>query len=415
MVVVGHWLMAAPYMDEGRLSLRNDMLQVAPWTQWLTWLLQVMPLFFIVGGYANAVSWQAAQRSGAGYGAWIAGRLQRLVKPTVPLLAFWTGLAVLGHLLGVSDELIRVGSQFAMIPTWFLAVYVLVIVFAPVTHALWRRYGMSSFWALVLGAVCVDTIGLSGLLPPIRWVNYLLVWLSVHHLGYLWYDGRLAGPSRALPWALAGFAMLLFLVTLADYPVSMITVPGEEESNSRPPTIALLALGALHAGIVLSFEERARRWLRGVRPWAATVLVNGSIMTLYLWHVSVLVLVVGLAWWLGGIGLRPLPNSGAWWATRPLWIGLLFAILLPLVAALGRFEQEARATRAGAPPPAWQSVLGAVAVCAGLTALSIGGIGAPNLLGIRVAIVTVTFLGAFLVAGRLALPGSRGPAKPRPA
>ena len=40
-VVLGHWLMAAPYMDEGRLSLRNDMLQVAPWTQWLTWPLQV--------------------------------------------------------------------------------------------------------------------------------------------------------------------------------------------------------------------------------------------------------------------------------------------------------------------------------------------------------------------------------------
>jgi hypothetical protein len=160
---------------------------------------------------------------------------------------------------------------------------------------------------------------------------------------------------------------------------------------------------------VLSFEERARRWLRSVRPWAATVLVNGSIMTLYLWHVSVLVLVVGLAWWLGGIGLRPLPNSGAWWSTRPLWIGLLFAILLPLVAALGRFEQEAR-TREGAPPPAWQSVLGAVAVCAGLTALSIGGIEAPGVLGIRVVIVMVTFVGALLVAGRLA-----PPPKPRPA
>ena len=268
------------------------MLQVAPWTQWLTWLLQVMPLFFIVGGYANAVSWQAAQRSGAGYGVWISGRLQRLVKPTVPLLIFWTALAIVGHRLGASDELIRVGSQFAMIPTWFLAVYVLVLVFAPATHTLLRRYGMSSFWGLVLGAVCVDAIGLGGAFPAIRWANYGLVWLAVHHLGYLWHDGRLAGPARALPWALAGFTVLIFLVTLACYPVSMISVPGEEESNSRPPTIALPALGALHGGLVLSLEERARRWLHGIRPWAATVLVNGSIMTLYLWHVSVLVLVV---------------------------------------------------------------------------------------------------------------------------
>jgi hypothetical protein len=28
----------------------GDMLEFAPWTQWLTWSFQVMPLFLIVGG-----------------------------------------------------------------------------------------------------------------------------------------------------------------------------------------------------------------------------------------------------------------------------------------------------------------------------------------------------------------------------
>jgi hypothetical protein len=398
-VVVGHWLMAAPFVQEGELSLRNDMLHVAPWTQWLTWVLQVMPLFFIVGGYANAISWEAAQRSGAGYGAWIAGRLQRLVRPTVPLLAAWTLLAVVAHRLGGSPELVRVGSQFALIPTWFLAVYVMVVVFAPGTHWLWRRFGMSSFWALALAAVIVDALGLAGGWSGVRWANYAFVWLAVHHLGYLWRDGRLAGPARSLPWALGGFTVLIFLVTVASYPVSMISVPGEEASNSRPPTIALLALGALHAGLVLALEDRARHWLRRLRPWAATVLVNGTIMTLYLWHVTVLVLVVGLAYWLGGSGLGLPPNGAAWWATRPLWIALLLAVLLPFVAVFGRFEERARA-QADAPPPAWQSVAGALAVCGGLTALAI-----------RVWIVLVTFVGAVLVAG-VALPG-RGRATSR--
>ena len=397
-VVVGHWLMAAPFVKEGELSLSNDMLHVAPWTQWLTWGLQVMPLFFIVGGYSNAVSWEAAQRSGAGYGPWIAGRLQRLVQPTVPLLAAWTLLAVVAHRLGASPEMIRVGSQFALIPTWFLAVYVMVVVVAPATHALWRRFGMSSFWALALGAVIVDAVGLAGGWPGMRWVNYAFVWLAVHHIGYLWKDGRLAGPARALPWALAGLAVLIVLVSVASYPVSMISVPGEEASNSRPPTIALLALGAFHAGLVLALEDRARRWLRRPRPWTATVLVNGTIMTLYLWHVTVLVLVVGLAYWLGGIGLGLAPNSAAWWATRPVWILLLLAMLLPFVAGFGRFEQRAR-VRTDAPAPAWQSVAGASAVCGGLTVLALGGIGAPGALGIHFWIVLLTFAGSALVAG----------------
>src|SRR5512134_232674 len=88
-VVCGHWLMAAPSVSGGEFSL-SDMLHVAPWSQWLTWLFQVMPLFFIVGGYSNAASWEAAQRAEQGYAAWIAGRLQRLVLPIVPLLVVWT-------------------------------------------------------------------------------------------------------------------------------------------------------------------------------------------------------------------------------------------------------------------------------------------------------------------------------------
>ena len=396
--MIGHWLMAAPFMKAGELSLSNDMLQVAPWSQWLTWVLQVMPLFFIVGGYSNAVSWESAQRSGAGYGTWVAARLQRLVQPVVPLFVVWTLMAVVAHWFGVRPEVIRLGSQFALIPTWFLAVYVMVAVVSPGTHALWRRFGMTSFWGLALGAVIVDALGMGGGLREIRWANYAFVWLAVHQIGYMWRDGRLASPARALPWALGGLAVLIFLVAVASYPVSMISVPGEEVSNSRPPTVALVALGALHAGLVLAVEDRARRWLRRPRLWTASVLVNGTIMSLYLWHVTVLVLAVGLAYWLGGIGLGLSPNSSAWWATRPLWIALLLAALLPFVAAFGRFERLAR-VRSESPPPAWQSVAGAIAVCMGLTAVALGGIGGAGPFGVRLGILTVTFAGAVFAAG----------------
>ena len=405
-VVFGHWLMAAPSVGGGGFTL-SDMLKVAPWSRWLTWLFQVMPVFFIVGGYSNAASWEAARRSGQDYAAWIAGRLQRLVRPILPLLLVWTVLGLVAHQIGVRPELIRVGSQAALIPTWFLAVYVMVVVVAPATHWLWRRWGMKSFWAMVLGAVVVDAVGFTTAYSEVRWANYAFVWLAVHHMGYLWWDGRMAG-ARALPWALGGLAALFFLVTVADYPVSMISVPGEEVSNSRPPTLALLGLGAFHAGIVLALEAPARRWLRRARPWTATVLVNGTIMTLFLWHVTVLVLVVGLAYLLGGIGLGLAPNSGAWWATRPLWIALLFLILLVFVAGFGRFEQLARA-RSASLPPAWQSVAGAIAVCGGLAVLALGGIGAPGLLGIRTGALLLSFAGAALVAG-VRLPGPRAAA-----
>ncbi len=394
-VVIGHWLMAAAHTDSGSLEL-DDMLGVSPWTQWLTWAFQVMPLFFIVGGYANAVSWESARRKRQGYGLWVATRLRRLVGPVVPLLIVWSAMATVAHHLGVHPEMIRVGSQVALIPTWFLAVYVMVVVAAPATHRMWRRFGVASFWALALGAVAVDAIAFANELRALRWANYAFVWLGVHQLGYLWRDGRIAGVGHALLWAAGGLAVLVLLVGVAGYPVSMITVPGEAVSNSRPPTLALLALGALHGGLVFAAEAPARRWLQRLGPWTATVLVNGAIMTLYLWHVTVMALMIGLANLLGGLGLGLAPGTPSWWATRPLWIALLACVLSVFVALFGRFEQGARASSA-APLAAWRGVLGAAGVCGGLATLALNGIGADNALGIRIGSVLIALAGAALI------------------
>jgi hypothetical protein len=396
-VVIGHWLMAAAFVSSGQLQL-GDMLHLAPWTQWLTWAFQVMPLFFVVGGYSNGISWEAARRDGRGYGIWIATRLKRLVGPMVPLLVVWSVMAMIAHRLGTHPQMIKVGSQAALIPTWFLAVYIAVVITAPVTHWSWRRFGMASFWALVLGAVVVDTVAFTTESPGLRWANYAFVWLGVHHLGYLWRDGKIDGPGRALLWASAGLGLLIFLVAAASYPVSMITVPGEEVSNSRPPTLALLALGIFHLGLVLALEAPLGRWLRRLGPWTATVLVNATIMTLYLWHLTVMVLTIGLAHLLGDVGLEFQPGAWAWWASRPIWIAVLAAFLSIFIALFGRFEQTARGG-AEAALPAWRAIAGALGVCSGVAILALNGIGAEGPLGIRIGTVILVLAGAALVLG----------------
>ena len=215
-VVLGHWLIAAPQVVEGRLRL-DHMLALAPWTHWLTWLFQVMPVFFVVGGYANAASWEAALRTKQRYGAWVAGRLQRLVGPVLPLLSVWALIAAVARACGVPPEMTRVGSQVALIPLWFLAVYLLVVLLAPLTHAAWRRCGPASFVFLAAGAVILDLVRFSGGLVGPAWGNYLFVWLAVHQLGYLWRDGRIGGAARSLPWAVLGGLTLLGLVLFGPY------------------------------------------------------------------------------------------------------------------------------------------------------------------------------------------------------
>jgi len=395
-VVGGHWLAAAPHVDGSGVLQATHILAIADWTHWLTWAIQVMPVFFMVGGFSNGLTWRAARRDGTPYRAWLDARLRRLVWPLAPLLLVWVALGVAAHLRGIRPEMIKVGSQMALIPTWFLAVYVGVAALVPLTHAAWERWGFLSFWGFVAAAVLVDLLFFTADLRALGWVNYLFVWSAVHQLGYAWGDGRFRSGKEGLAYFAAGLLLMLALTSSqGPYPRAMVGVPGEPISNTSPPKITLLALAVMQGGLLLSLQAAARRWLARAVPWTATILVNGMIMTIYLWHLTAMIAVIALSDALGGVGLRVPPGSGAWWASRPLWHAVLAAALFPLVALFGRFERPK--SRQGPPPHAARLLAGAALVCTGLALLALGGVGGTGPFGLRPVVLGITFAGLVLI------------------
>jgi peptidoglycan/LPS O-acetylase OafA/YrhL len=392
-VVLGHWLASAPQVTDAGLEI-TSMLSVAAWSHLLTWALQVMPVFFIVGGYANSASWQAAQARGTGYSAWLHGRLRRLISPLVPLLMAWACMTLVAQVAGADPQLVSNASRLALIPTWFLAVYICVILFVPVAAAAWERYGLASFWLPLSAAVLVDALAFGRGMTPLRWTNYVFVWFAVHQLGFLWRSGRVSQPPVAAAWLAGGLAALVFLVEMAGYPVAMLTVPGADFSNTRPPTVALAALAALHFGLLNLLQPAMNRWLQRPGVWTATVLVNGFIMTIFLWHSTVQALVVGAALWLGEIGLGLEPGSVAWWLARPAWLGVMMTALLLMVAVFGRFEQGSRRADAVGGNPAAVQIAGALCLCLGVALLAGLGMGTEAFPWLRVAPLALAFAGA---------------------
>jgi fucose 4-O-acetylase-like acetyltransferase len=395
-VVVGHWLVAAPYMKDGAVQ-GGHLLGILPWTQWLTWGFQVMPLFFFVGGFSNGISWAATQKKGGTFSDWYGGRLQRLINPVMPLFLVWSVFALSGTAFGVDREVVKMAAQLALIPVWFLAVYLIVSALVPFSHRAWQRWGMGSFWALVAAAVAVDWLTIAQHVPAVNWLNFLFVWLAIHHLGYCWQEGRFARPAL---WFAASLAILGALVRFGPYPVAMIGVPGNDLSNSMPPTLALLALGNMQIGLALTLEPVMRRLLAKAWLWTATVLVNGMIMTVYLWHLTAFVLVMVAAWLLGGVGLHTAPGSGEWWATRPVWFALYIAALLPLIAVFSPFERMGSSAKNGEPKqvPHWRLVVGLLLICLGLTLTAAISIASPEgVTGLRIWVVALPFVGAALV------------------
>jgi hypothetical protein len=397
-VTVGHWLAAAPYIDATNTLTTPHILTVIPWTAWLTWILQVMPIFFMVGGYANGISWRNARRDRKSYAAWLEGRLRRLVWPTLPLLLAWVAIVAIEYARDVRPKLISYGSQVAFIPIWFLAVYIGIVLLVPAIEAAWARFGMNSFWALTAAAVVVDVMYFTVGLRWLGFANYLFVWGAIFLLGYAWLDDRFSDRARLVGAGL-GFATLLLLIHIAPYPVAMIGVPGDPISNTTPPKVTLIALAIMQGGLLLAAQAPARRWLTGRIVWTATVAVNGNIMTIFIWHLTATVLVVFGAYLAGGFGLRLQPGSSEWWLSRFLWLAANAIALVPLVVVFGRFERP-RATE-GAPAPAWRYVIGALMTVVGFALLAAQGVGGYGRFGLNVWGIALALAGVGLVASRI--------------
>jgi hypothetical protein len=337
-VVLGHWLKQGWYVDSGGTLHRSGLLGIAAWTHPLTWIFQVIPLFFVVGGYANAVSWRNARSEGHTYGTWLAARTRRLTTPLAPLMMFWVVVAPAAPLLGLDRQWLRIGSLTSLVPIWFLATYLVVVATVPVTMAAWDRWGWLTLVAGVL-ALPVDALSLRLDSQALGALNLLIVWGTLHQFGYAWRDGTFRANTRAMLMLLiGGLTGTMALVWLGPYGVSMVGVDGYGVNNTNPPRVTLLLLGCALVGLTLLSEPTLDRLAHRPRVWRATVALEARMMTIYLWHLTALVILGAGSLWLDGAGLHDRPNSPDWWAARPLWICLLAATTAAIVVVVGRFE-----------------------------------------------------------------------------
>ena len=335
-VMLGHWLMAVVVWTDGRLQTSN-VLEITPSARWLTWIFQVMPVFFIVGGFSNSASLTAARRDGVTYGTWLGSRLRRLVRPVVAFAVVWTAVAAAMVAAGLNPRDLRAGSIAQ--PLWFLAVYVVVVAAAPAMVAAQRRWGWGITIALGAAVLSIDVARWAYGVPVVGWLNLGLVWLLAHQLGVAWRAGSVTTWSRArlAVLAAAGMGTLVVLTSSFGYPGSMVGGLEAGKTNTFPPSFAIVALAVWQFGAVLVLRPVVDRWLARPRAWAAVVAANGMAMTLFLWHLTALVIVTAAVL---PAGLLPSPEAGsaAWWAWRPVWVVLLVLALVPLVALFARVE-----------------------------------------------------------------------------
>ena len=422
-VVYGHWLLVNVTDTGGQLG-GVDVLSYVSWGRWGTLLFQVMPVFFLVGGYVNGRSWTVhAQR---GWARWVRHRAIRLLRPATVYVAVAVLAVTAARLAGASPGEVAEAGWLVALQLWFLPVYLLVIALTPALLAAHRRWGLAVPAAMAVGAAAVDAAVLGLHLPVVGYANYLLVWGAMHQLGFGWHDGTLTRP-RWRPYALAATGTLLLtgLLLWTPFPVDMIG-DGEPVTNTAPPSIALLAFAAAQLGLVLTAEPAASRLLSRPRLWRLVSHLNTRAITVYLWHMTP-VIVIAVTFYPSGVMPQPPIATAEWWLLRLAWFALLTLVLIPIVLIFTRADRPLPAHRPGsaagstartgpvspgrrhalvAPPAASRAVLlaGCVAAGVGMARIAIAGFAPDGRLPLLILAAYAVGLAAVAAAPLLARP-----------
>lgn len=366
--------------------------ETGSWLVPVSWVLQVMPLFFVIGGFAGITALRRSRRSAENGAFFAAGRVRRLLVPAVVAVGVaGVLLALLGD-AGVSPAVVDIaGYRFGQ-PLWFLGVFLLCQALLPGMARLHESAPLQTIVALFVCALVVDVARTVTGAAGIGFLNLAFVWLAMQQLGFLLADGWIDRLSRSVRGAGVVTALALLGVSFALGFHSPDLV-----ANINPPTTALVLVGIIHTGAFSLLRGRLAAvaahpgWTRFTR------FVSARAMTIYLWHMPVLLTLAGFTA-LGALGTDsalPAPASADWWLTRPLWLAVALGATALVAMPLSRLETL--------------SIRPVVVRPGGTTAAVILGIGSVVLLLVAGTSPTTALVavGGWLLALRLVTPTGR--------
>ncbi|MEU9104301.1 acyltransferase [Streptomyces xanthophaeus] len=368
-VPTGHWLLGGFTLDaEGGLHNASPLSAfggLAP----ASWVLQMLGIFFLVGGYASALSFR--RRTGSAV-AWLKGRLVRLGRPVLGVTAVWALAAPVLYAAGVPETTLRTGATLVIQPLWFVGVYAVVTALTPVCVRAARLLGGWAALPLIGSVAVVDFLRYGPFADSVpSWLSLLNIlpgWLFAYQLGVAWGERRIGRRGARLLLAGGGLLFAVLLVVF-HYPASMVGVPGAARTNSHPPSLLVLALAAAQSGAAILLRDRLAKLLARPALWAPVVVINLCAMTILCWHQSAMLAAAVPAAFAGELaGLTTAPATLGWIAARLAWMPVFAALLVGIARYARRFEVPP--TQGRRAPAVRRTVAGLLA--AGFAAFALG-------------------------------------------
>ncbi|MDR3070752.1 MAG: acyltransferase [Propionibacteriaceae bacterium] len=314
--------------------------EILPWAPgpilWaLSWVLAIIPIFFVAAGYANALTYAHTRVGGQSYLDFLATRVGRLLGPFTLFTCLFALLSSIPAWLGFSDDAIGLSQQFAML-FWFLVVYLGLQALTPVLVKAFDRFGWLTMLPFLLGTITVDLSASFAGNAELAWLNLAFVWPMAHQWGIAYERGWFRGwRIRTLLVLIAlSIGLIALLVFGFGYPPAAVAWADCLVANLLPPTFAALimgfmqtcALGALERlGVGKQLSATASRRLR---------LANALTFSVYLWHIPMITLAGGI---MAGLALL-FPAFAPIVLSQVIWLLLTWALIVAIVPFIARLE-----------------------------------------------------------------------------
>lgn len=304
------------------------------WIFWLSWALMAMPVFFVCGGFSHALIVDKMHERSTGYAHFLANRGRRLTGGLGIFVTFFALLGTIGAWVWGVDVAVELTSALMKL-LWFISVYLVLVLFAPLMVQLHDRFGGWVLVAMIVPIMVVDQAIIADGNLDVGQINMFLVWPLCHQLGIAYQRGWFRTGPVWRPWLVVvlGAIGIFTLIARFGYPESAVGFGNMPVANQIPPTLAMALLGFVQAAI-LGLVERAG-WFRTlpVRVERFIASLNALLMTVYLWHVPCLLIGGGILIVLA----RTLPGLSGVLLSQPMVVAVgvvLVLVLCPLIGAL---------------------------------------------------------------------------------
>jgi len=260
----------------------------------VTWLTAGMALFFFSTGFTNKIAWYSNVGRDGSQWKFLTDRVDGLMGSVLVWIFFITvSLNVATRIIyfpkyitNQQDGILTV-TEFIMWPLWLVSIYLVVVLFCPLTIYLHKKNPYLTLSFLISSLILIDNIEFNLSLSYIKLFNYLIFWLTIHQLGYFLADGKIFALRKSLFAGITFFSYsyLAYMHTTTEQYLSVSNYRLLSFSNEDPPTTVYLISSIGLISLFLLFRNQVEIFLNKSIIWSIFSTIHANIYTLFLWHV----------------------------------------------------------------------------------------------------------------------------------